>query len=188
MYIRTREGLGQGQTTWPTLQTFHRPTAQPVPSGYLGNFSEHLGKDDEESCKPRFIVAYFNRRSDKTNPVIKKDISDIATNIIRRLEGKLRPLQVKKDVGLYLHHEGHVDKATDPTNFGKLDWDRATTVGDVLSNLISDRWKAAQFGSLLINNTYSAAGASRPISGVPRKNRRVEVCIRKITIKPYVSP
>jgi hypothetical protein len=40
MYVRTRDGLGQGQATWSTLQTFTRPTALTHPT--LANGRPHL--------------------------------------------------------------------------------------------------------------------------------------------------
>ena len=43
MYVRTRDGLGQGQATWSTRQMFNRPTAQPTLIGYLGNFNGDMG-------------------------------------------------------------------------------------------------------------------------------------------------
>jgi hypothetical protein len=56
MYIWTREGLGQGQPIWSTLQTFNRPRGQPTPNGYLGNFNEHMGKTESEPCKQIWAV------------------------------------------------------------------------------------------------------------------------------------
>ncbi len=148
----------------------------------MGDSYDHLGKDNGGSCQARFIVAGFKRGSYKITRAIEKDIKDIAKKIVGLLEPTLRPLKVKKNFILRLHFEGHVDKTTDPKQ-GKLDDERAGMVGAMLSRLIVDRWNAARFGGFQIENTYSAAGASRPTRGASSKNRRVEVCIKSWTFK-----
>jgi hypothetical protein len=150
----------------------------------------------KESCEGRYFVDGFERGSDKITSRIESDIKRITQRIVGLLEDKLRPLKVKKHVTLLLHFEGGVEKGTDPKKFGKLDLERAGRVGDVCSRFISDQWNSARFGDLLIENTYSGVGAVLPLISMsgrkwirrPGSSRRVHICIRKIMIKPYVSP
>ena len=90
MYIWTREGLGQGQPIWSTLQTFNRPRGQPTPNGYLGNFNEHMGKTESEPCKQIWAVPGFKPRSSELLDFQKRHINDIATRIVSLLQGDLK--------------------------------------------------------------------------------------------------
>ncbi len=117
MYIWTREGLGQGQAIWSTLRTFNRPTGQPTPTGYLGNFNEHMGKAESKPCKEIWAVPGFKPSSSELLDFQKQHVKDIATHIVRLL---IRDLEEKRSdrVRLRLVYEGHVDKKTDPAQYG----------------------------------------------------------------------
>lgn len=182
MYIRTREGLGQGQATWPTLETFNRPTAQPVPIGYLGNFNGRLGKAESEPCKLIIAVGEFGKGSYTLSDSQKKHIKDIAIYILRLLN---RDLKGKSSAGvtLKLSYEGHVDAKTDPKEYGKLDEKRAFMVSHELGDQIGKLWQ--EFAPELERtkghyfHTASRAGSTRPREGAtPKQNRRVVVCAR----------
>ncbi len=185
MYIRTREGFRE--PTYSTLQTFSRPIPRSTLIDYLGNFDERMGEGESGPCRARFIVAEFRPGSHRLTIPIQKDMRNIAKNIARRLKLRLSRLKGKPaDVELRLHSEGHVDSSTDPKNYGKLDDERAGEVGWRLGDMIAEEIKPFQArSSVLIKYTYSAAGPNRPISSTPKKNRRVEVCVRfSISPKP----
>ena len=118
MYIRTRDGLGQGQTIWSTLQTFDRPTARPTPLPYLGNFNEHLGKAESKPCKETWAVWGFNPNSAKLLAFQKKHINDIATRLVSLFKLDLEGKRAGVRVDFLL--EGHVDKKTDSAQYGSL--------------------------------------------------------------------
>ena len=190
MYIRTTDGLRQNQTTWPAPETLNRPTVQPTPIHYLGYFNGPTGKVDwdalEKSCwTNRFVVQSFLPNSTKLLDVIRTDIEDIAKAIVRRLVRPLPDLKklpgLNKNIGLVVHYEGHVDKTTDPKNYGKLDVERAVTVADYLETQLFKEWERKGLGILGSNRLTPGMGPNHPRSSTPRKNRRVEVCFQ-----PYV--
>lgn len=179
MYVRTKDGLGQGQAPWSTHQTFNRPTAQPAPIGYLGNFNGHMGKAESEPCKLTFVVGEFGKDSHTLSGPQKKDIKDIATAILRSLNRDLKGKSA--DITLKLLCEGHVDANTDRKQYGDLDEKRAIEVGNELADQITNlRWKIGQdIKGLTVRSTYSRAGSTRPRKGATSKqNRRVVVCAR----------
>jgi hypothetical protein len=175
MYIRTRDGLGQGQTTWSTLQTFNRPTAQPRPISYLGNFNERIGKAESKPCKETWAVWGFNPNSAKLLDFQKKHINDIATRLVSLFKLDLEGKRAGVRVDFLL--EGHVDKKTDSAQYGKLDLQRAKAVADELDKQIpamNDRLMVPIHASF----RYSQAGLTRPVSSDSKKNRRAVVCVR----------
>ena len=199
MYIRTRDGLGQGQATWSTRQTFNRPAAQPTAIGYLGHFNEPMGQTESKPCWDcyetapcwaRFRVENFKAASAELTDVIRKDIEDIAIAIIRILHRILQSKSVelkkrKTSLAVMLQLKGHLSKATDPEN-KSLDLDRAKAVAEYLSTQLSNEWSRQGLGKLQnglgMNLVPSAAGSSRPISSSKaRHNRRVEICVQ-----PYI--
>jgi hypothetical protein len=189
MYIWTREGLGQGQPIWSTLQTFNRPTGQPTPTGYLRNFNEHMGKTESEPCKEIWAVPGFKPRSSELLDFQKRHINDIATRIvsllIRDLQGKGSDVRVR----LRLVYEGHVDKKTDTEPHGELDAERAAEVAKELRDQILKKW-GRRPGLLLSIPELSGAGSTRPFgSGSdPQKNRRVVICLRWVIESPKKQP
>ena len=145
MYIWTREGLGQGQAIWSALQTFNRPTGQPTPTGYLGNFNEHMGKAKSEPCKEIWAVPGFKPRSSELLDFQKRHIEDIATHIVSLLQGDLNlaqrdPKRKGSRVRLRVVYEGHVDEKTDPKPYGELDAERAAEVAKELREQILKKW------------------------------------------------
>jgi len=189
MYIRTRDGLGQGQAIWSTLQTFNRPTAQPTPIGYLGNFNEHMGQAKSEPCKETWAVWGFKPSSAELLDLQKNQIKVIAKRIVRSLE---RAIKGKGDVGVHLRllFEGHVDEKTDRAPYqapaggfltGNLDEDRARLVSWELQGQIKEeqgKSRATWFHPIYITPSYSGAGSTRPFNSDSKKNRRVVVCVR----------
>ena len=198
MYIRTREGLGQGQAAWSTFQTFNRPPARSMLIDGLGNFNEHMGQTESKPCWDcyktapcwaRFKVEHFKPASAELTDVIKKDIADIAIAIVRILHGILKSKSTdlkrrKTSLALVLQLEGHLSKATDPQN-KSLDLDRAKAVAEYLSTQIGNEWSSQGLNKLQtglgMNLVPSAAGSQRPASSKARLNRRVEVCVQ-----PYI--
>lgn len=170
MYIRTRDGLGPGQATWSTLPTFNRPRAEPTPIPYLGNFNEHWWK--AEPCKETWTVWGFAPRSAKLLDFQKKHIKDIATRITDLMRRDLNGKQA--GVRAHFHVEGHVDKKTDPAEYGELDLDRAKAVEHELRNCIL-HLSSFRYGS---SGDRSAAGSKRPYGSDPKRNRRAVVCVR----------
>jgi hypothetical protein len=175
MYIRTRDGLGQDQATWSPLQTFSRPTAQPISIGYLGNFNERLGKDESKPCKETWAVWGFNKNSAKLLDFQKKHIKDIATHLVSLLKRDLKGKQ--EGVHLHLFFEGHVDKKTDPAQYGQLDMERASAVAEEFDKRISEL-NTRPIIPLTASYRYSRAGSTRPLGSDSRKNRRAVVCLR----------
>lgn len=173
MYIRTNEGLGQGQATWSTIQTFNR----------------HLGNNAlEKSCWPnryRYVVRGFLPNSAELNNVINKRILRISRDIVRRLDRDLPELkklpQLNRNIGLVFHYEGHVDKTTDPKDYGKLDVERAVRVADYFETQISKEWDRKGLGVLALNRLTPGMGPNHPRYSTLRLNRRVEICFQ-----PYV--
>ena len=159
MYIRTRDGLGQGQATWSTRQTFNRPAAQPTAIGYLGHFNEPMGQTESKPCWDcyetapcwaRFRVENFKAASAELTDVIRKDIEDIAIAIIRILHRILQSKSVelkkrKTSLAVMLQLKGHLSKATDPEN-KSLDLDRAKAVAEYLSTQLSNEWSRQGLG------------------------------------------
>jgi hypothetical protein len=198
MYIRTREGLGQGQATWSAFQTFNRPPARSMLIDGLGNFNEHMGQTESKPCWDcfktapcwaRFKVENFKPASAELTDVIKKDIEDIAIAIVRILHRILKSKSTdlkkrKTSLALMLQLEGHLSKAIDPQD-KSLDLDRAKAVAEYLSTQIGNEWSWQGLGKLQnglgMNLTPSAAGSQRPTSSKARHNRRVEVCVQ-----PYI--
>jgi len=182
MYIKTGEGLGQGQATWSTLQTFNRPMTQPTQTGYLGNFNEYMGKAGTEPCKEIWAVSEFGPNSAKLLDFQKKHIKDIATRIIRLLERDLKGTGKGAEVRVQLSFEGHVDKSTDPANFGELDLERARAVGWLFQREIVNEWnkKLVFEHPALFSNEESGVGSTRPFGDGKdsKKNRRVVICVR----------
>ena len=188
MYIRTRDGLGQGQAIWSTLQTFKRPTVRPTPIGYLGNFNEHMGQAKSEPCKETWAVWGFKPSSAELLDLQKNQIKVIAKRIVRSLE---RDIKGKGDVGVHLRllFEGHVDKK-EPAQYevpaggfltGNVDEDRASAVSWELQGQIKKeqgKSRATWFHPIYITPNYSRAGSTRPFSSDSKKNRRVVVCVR----------
>jgi hypothetical protein len=187
MYIRTREGLGQGQAVWSTLQPCNRPTAQPTPIGYLGNFNEHMGEAKWKSC---YVVWGFNEGSVALLASQKEQIKKYAIGIVRLLK---RDIKGKGDVGVHLRllFEGHADKK-EPAQYKapagrflteKVDEDRALLVSWELQGQIKKeqgKSPATWFHPIYITPEYSGAGSTRPYrdGSDSKKNRRVVVCVR----------
>src|SRR4029077_10847150 len=188
MYIWTREGLGQGQPIWSTLQTFNRPRGQPTPNGYLGNFNEHMGKTESEPCKQIWAVPGFKPRSSELLDFQKRHINDIATRIVSLLQGDLKGKGSDR-VRLRVVYEGHVDKKTDTEPYGELDAERAAEVAKELREQILKKWDK-RFSLLLSIPELSGAGSTRPFgSGSdPQKNRRVVICLRWEIESPKKQP
>jgi outer membrane protein OmpA-like peptidoglycan-associated protein len=188
MYIWTREGLGQGQPIWSTLQTFNRPTGQPTPTGYLGNFNEHMGKAESKPCKEIWAVWGFKPSSSELLDFQKQHIKDIATRIVSLLQGDLKRKGSDR-VRLRIVYEGHVDKKTDPAQYGELDAERASEVASELREQILKKWDK-RLSLLLSIPELSGAGSTRPFgSGSdPQKNRRVVICLRWEIESPQKQP
>jgi hypothetical protein len=183
MYIWTRDRLGQSQPTRFTLQTFNRPTAQPTPIGYLGNFNEHKKIVSPAYCETFDSVDSFGPGSDKLLSPIEQKISDIALNIAVTLKDRLPQKQQGKvrDFELLMRFTGHVDKSTDPKQYGDLDWRRADAVAAVLQNEITRVQYTKLFfnklDGMVIKTELNKAGPSFPLKSTAAKNRRVDVCV-----------
>lgn len=198
MYIRTKEGLGQEQATWSTFQTFRRPPGRSTLTGGFEHVNERMGQAESKPCWDcyktapcwvRFKVENFKPGSAELTNVIKKDVEDIATAIVRILHRILKSKSTdlkkrKTSLALMLQLEGHLSKATDPQNTS-LDLDRANAVAEYLSTQIGNEWSFQGLDKLQnglgMNLTPSAAGSRRPASSKARRNRRVEVCVQ-----PYI--
>jgi hypothetical protein len=175
MYIRTRDGLGQAQATWPTLQTFNRPRAQPTPIPYLGNFNEPMGKAEPEPCRQTWAVWGFNPNSAKLLDFQKRHIKDIATQLFKLFPRNLNTAtQMLRGEFLF---EGHVDKKTDPAAYGTLDMDRAQAVHGELSKWFYELNRIALL-TYSWDYNHSRAGSTRPFSSDSQRNRRVVICVR----------
>jgi hypothetical protein len=172
MYIRTRAGLAQGQATWPTLQTFNRPAAQPAPIGYLGDFNEHLGQQGQQICELIRPVPGFRRDSSTLTTSQKKYIKALAREIDRSVKRALRGR--KATVNLEITAEGHVDAKTDKQPYGSLDLDRAVTARDELQKEIL---KIVPWAGV-VQGGASGVGTTRPVGSTSAQIRRAVICVR----------
>jgi hypothetical protein len=115
-------------------------------------------------------------------------IDKIAKSIVRTIERKLRKLRLKRgqeaSARLFIEFRGHMDKKTD-TKPKNLDERRLRAVHEDLGWRISSELKMQNLHvSPIINSSYSPEGSAHPVSStIPRKNRRVEVCILGLTVK-----
>jgi outer membrane protein OmpA-like peptidoglycan-associated protein len=149
-----------------------------------------MGKAGSSHCETRFVVQSFAPGSAKLFPVQKTDIEDIAKAIVLMFKRKPPPTLKGKMpseqpyVLLPILVEGHVDKATDPQNYGTLDRERAEAVGNYLFEQIGIETASlpfriqASYGPLGLGPDLPRFTDPRTKDSNPRKNRRAEVCIR----------
>jgi soluble cytochrome b562 len=140
-----------------------------------------MGKDESKPCWETWAVSGFKENSAKLLDFQKKHIKDIATHIVRKLESEIKGKgEGKKFVALFPLFEGHVDKKTDPAQYGNLAKKRAIVVSDEFLDQILKEWSKRlifRYGYGL-SPKYSEAGSTRPFSLDPKKNRRVVICVR----------
>ena len=84
-------------------------------------------REDGNSCKMTWAVPEFAPGSSKLQTFQQQHIKDIVTRVVTTVA---RDVKGKKDVGIDFEilFEGHVDKNTDPQQYGELDSDRARNV------------------------------------------------------------
>jgi hypothetical protein len=147
--------------------------------------------EDKPACKLAWAIWGFDPGKEKPGQdqevLVKKMVTDIGSMLKRELNGK------SATVILRIHFEGHVDRTSDPADFGTLDDDRASWVWMSVLNEIDNLERLAPGVQLVKSFSKSRAGASRPFktaSGVPPRppqNRRVSVCINW-ELKPLSTP
>jgi hypothetical protein len=145
-----------------------------------------------EPCNQIWAVPEFAQGSSKLQLFQKKHINDFMTKIARSLLPKLKGSE-KKNIDFEFDLEGHVDKDTDPKEYGTLDEDRAQAVAQEIGKSSSQTLFDIFFYQLAGKNipgmgvkvgSVTGAGSTRPFSATNKKlNRRVVVCARW-TIKP----
>jgi len=177
MYLYQRPGLGGIRESVSRMRSGSALGSPPsAMAGFGERFNEPPGKPEPKPCWEIWTVWGFNPNSSKLLDFQKKHIKDIATHIVSKLGD-----EVKGKVGtvhLSLFYEGHVDKNTDPKQYGKLDVERANEVSFVLQNQILDEWGKRFPRGLATGNKLSGVGSTRPFNSDPKKNRRVVVCAR----------
>lgn len=181
MYFRTEDGLGQDQATWSTPQTFNRPTAQPTPIGYLGRFHEPTAKREQS-----WGVWGFEPGRARLLQFQKKHINDIVTSLFKLLRDDLAGKGKAAGIRLYLWFEGHVDKNTDPAQYGSLDRGRANAVELEFLNRM-DKLNPGVY-PIKSSSKVTLAGSTRPYPGSdqdPKLNRRVKIGVRWEIESPF---
>jgi hypothetical protein len=145
--------------------------------------------DKPKPCKDKWVPD-FARGSSKLQPFQKKHINDLMTDMAKSLLPKLKGSD-RKDIDFEFSFEGHVDKDTDPKNYGTLDEDRALAVREEIrkSSTVYDIF----FNQLAAKNLprmsakfwpVTRVGSTSPFSATNKNlNRVVRVCV-SWTIKP----
>jgi hypothetical protein len=144
-------------------------------------------REDGNSCKMTWAVPEFAPGSSKLQTFQQQHIKDIVTRVVTTVA---RDVKGKKDVGIDFEilFEGHVDKNTDPQQYGELDSDRARNVSyEFIPRLEQTMNRTLPLMGWFGGYKYSRAGSTRPFSSNSSRNRRVVICV-KWKVRPALKP
>jgi hypothetical protein len=144
-------------------------------------------REDGNSCKMTWAVPEFAPGSSKLQKFQQQHIKDIVTRVVTTVA---RDVKGKKDVGIDFEilFEGHVDKNTDPQQYGELDSDRARNVSyEFIPRLEQSMNRTLPLMGWFGGYKYSRAGSTRPFSSNSSRNRRVVICV-KWKVRPALKP